>query len=251
MVLDLRRPCPRGIWITRASTSATHSQARPKPDIRTMLIRRSGGALVPATSRCDLGRRQRTVAHLRRMPGRSQGPSSASGTSDLVGSAIEKAVEACGMPPGVFSMLHGASHEVGLALVRHPAAKAVAFTGSLGGGRALFDAAAARPEPIPVYAEMGSINPVILLPDALAASAEQIAAAYIKSVTMGVGQYCTNPGLVLGMEDASLERFASAAGRATFRPRTSRWLMPRSPTPTNRRSRKPAMRAGCSRFRTI
>ena len=136
------------------------------------------------------------------------------GTSDLVAGAIEKAVKACDMPAGVFSMVHGASHEVGLALVRHPAAKAVAFTGSLGGGRALFDAAAARPEPIPVYAEMGSINPVILLPGALAAGAERIGAAYVKSVTMGVGQFCTNPGLVLGVEDASLDRFVSAAAHA-------------------------------------
>jgi NADP-dependent aldehyde dehydrogenase len=136
------------------------------------------------------------------------------GTSDLVAGAIDRAVAACGMPAGVFSMVHGASHEVGLALVRHPEARAIAFTGSLAGGRALFDAAAARAEPIPVYAEMGSINPVILLPGALAAGAQQIGAAYIKSVTMGVGQYCTNPGLVLGVEDPSLDRFVSAAGEA-------------------------------------
>ncbi len=144
------------------------------------------------------------------------------GTSELVGEALARAVAYAKFPPGVFSLLHGAAHQVGLALVRHPAARAVAFTGSLAGGRALFDAAASRPEPIPVYAEMGSVNPVLLLPGALAARADDIAGAYIQSVTMGVGQFCTNPGLVFGLQSEPLDRFVGAAGRAAeaFSPAT-------------------------------
>jgi NADP-dependent aldehyde dehydrogenase len=118
------------------------------------------------------------------------------GTSELVGSVVEQAARECGAPEGIFSMLYGPGREVGTALVRHPLIKAVGFTGSRAGGRALMDAAAARPEPIPVYAEMGSINPVFLLPGAVQASPEQLATGLHASVTLGVGQFCTNPGLV-------------------------------------------------------
>ncbi|AFK02935.1 Aldehyde Dehydrogenase [Emticicia oligotrophica DSM 17448] len=119
------------------------------------------------------------------------------GTSELVGKAIQKAAEATGMPDGVFSLLFDDGHEIGLALVTHPAIKAVGFTGSYRGGKALFDAAAARPEPIPVYAEMGSVNPVFVLPRILEANGASIAQNFINSVTLGVGQFCTNPGMLL------------------------------------------------------
>lgn len=118
------------------------------------------------------------------------------GTSELVALCVQQAVKDCGAPEGTFSLLYGAGREVGIALVKHPLVKAVGFTGSRAGGRALMDAAAARPEPIPVYAEMGSINPVFLLPGALKQNAESIAAGLHGSVTLGVGQFCTNPGLV-------------------------------------------------------
>src|SRR4051794_17929233 len=120
------------------------------------------------------------------------------GVSEMVARAILAAIEATGMPNGVFSMLHGAGHEVGLGLVRHSAAQAVGFTGSLRGGRALFDAAAARPEPIPVYAEMGSVNPVFVLPGAIAGEPgrEQWAKALAAAVTGSAGQLCTKPGVV-------------------------------------------------------
>jgi alpha-ketoglutaric semialdehyde dehydrogenase len=127
-------------------------------------------------------------------------------TSDMVAGAIERAARVTEMPEGVFSLVQGASYEVGLALVRHPLTQAVGFTGSLRGGRAIFDAAAARPSPIPVYAEMGSINPVFLLPSALEAREDSIAQALAQSITLGVGQYCTNPGVVLGVRSQSLER---------------------------------------------
>ena len=131
------------------------------------------------------------------------------GTSELVAHAIQAAAVATQMPAGVFSLIHGASHQVGLGLVRHPAIKAVSFTGSLKGGRALFDAAAARPEPIPVYAEMGSTNPVFILPGALKQNASVIAEGLLQSVTMGVGQFCTNPGLVFGLHDENFAAFTA------------------------------------------
>jgi len=118
------------------------------------------------------------------------------GASELVSRAILAAAKKTGMPDGVYSMVHGGV-EAGLALVNDPHIKAVGFTGSLGGGRAIYNAAAARPEPIPVYAEMGSINPVFMLPGAVAERAEAIGSGLAGSITLGVGQFCTNPGLIL------------------------------------------------------
>jgi NADP-dependent aldehyde dehydrogenase len=132
------------------------------------------------------------------------------GTSELVAGAIVKAAREMHMPEGVFSMLHGRSPELSLALVRHPATAAVGFTGSLGAGRALFDAAAARPRPIPVYAEMGSVNPLFLLRGALAERSDQIAQGLRQSVTMGVGQFCTKPGVIVGLDDDATRRFAES-----------------------------------------
>ena len=111
-------------------------------------------------------------------------------------------------------MLQGCGHSLGLGLVTHPTTKAVAFTGSQRGGRALFDAAVRRTEPIPVFAEMGSTNPVLLLPGALAERPQQIAQGYVQSVTLGVGQFCTNPGLVLGLEGQPLAVFRDAVASA-------------------------------------
>lgn len=118
------------------------------------------------------------------------------GTSEFVGLLVQQAVHDCNAPEGTFSLLFGPGRDIGMALVKHPLVKAVGFTGSRAGGRALMDAAAARPEPIPVYAEMGSINPVFLLSGALRQNAEAIASGLQASVTLGVGQFCTNPGLV-------------------------------------------------------
>jgi 2,5-dioxopentanoate dehydrogenase len=133
------------------------------------------------------------------------------GTSELVAAAIVRAAERTGMPEGVFSLLHGRGHALGLALVRHPATKAVGFTGSLRAGRALHDAGSTRQVPIPVYAEMGSVNPVFVLPGALAERGQKIAEGLKASVTLGVGQFCTCPGLVLGMESEPMRQFADQA----------------------------------------
>ncbi len=132
-------------------------------------------------------------------------------TCELAARAILSAATKCGIPPGTFSMVHGRSHDVGINLVRHSKAKAAAFTGSLKGGRALLYVASSRPEPIPFYAEMGSVNPVFILPEALAHFRNEIAEAYIQSLNMGVGQFCTNPGLVLGIDGPELSAFIATA----------------------------------------
>lgn len=123
------------------------------------------------------------------------------GTCELVGDTIINAVQKTGMPAGIFNMVQGRSNDVGMAIVKHPLIKAVGFTGSYCGGKALFNAAAQRPEPIPVYAEMSSTNPVFILPGALKDKKDDIANGLAASVTLGVGQFCTNPGLVF-LEDS-------------------------------------------------
>ncbi|WP_044875410.1 aldehyde dehydrogenase (NADP(+)) [Pseudomonas sp. LFM046] len=135
-------------------------------------------------------------------------------TAEWVADAIVRAAEKTAMPAGVFNMIYGGG--VGEWLVKHPAIQAVGFTGSLRGGRALCDMAAARPQPIPVFAEMSSINPVLLLPEALKSRGEQVAQELAASVVLGAGQFCTNPGLVIGIRSpefsAFLERFAALMG---------------------------------------
>lgn len=128
-------------------------------------------------------------------------------TAELVGEAIIRAADSTGMPAGVFNMIYGAG--VGEPLVKHPAIQAVGFTGSLKGGRALCDLAAARPQPIPVFAEMSSINPVLVLPAALQTRGEQIARELVDSVVLGCGQFCTNPGLVIGIASPAFSLFVA------------------------------------------
>lgn len=118
-------------------------------------------------------------------------------TNELFAHAMDRAINHRGMPSGLFSLLQGSTNELGGDLVRHDQTRAVGFTGSLGGGRALMDIAAARPRPIPVYAEMGSINPVFIAEDAMATRGDEIAAGLVASVTMGTGQFCTSPGVVV------------------------------------------------------
>ncbi|PCM45968.1 aldehyde dehydrogenase (NADP(+)) [Marinobacter sp. ANT_B65] len=133
------------------------------------------------------------------------------GTSELVGRAVQKAIATCELPSGVFSLLYGAGNELGQALVTDPRIQAVGFTGSRSGGTALMQAANNRPQPIPVYAEMSSINPVVLMPAALEARAEALGKDFIASLNMGAGQFCTNPGLILSIKSAALDRFKMAA----------------------------------------
>ncbi|WP_166366415.1 aldehyde dehydrogenase (NADP(+)) [Pseudomonas akapageensis] len=133
-------------------------------------------------------------------------------TSEFVANAISRAIEKVGLPVGVFSMIYGAG--VGELLVKHPQIKAVGFTGSLKGGRALCDMAAARKEPIPVFAEMSSINPVIVLPRAAKARGAAIAAQVADSIVMGCGQFCTNPGLVIGLQSPEFAQLTAELAKA-------------------------------------
>jgi 2,5-dioxopentanoate dehydrogenase len=128
-------------------------------------------------------------------------------TCQLIGNAIAKAAKETGMPDGTFSMLHGRSNEVGGTLVTHPLIKAVAFTGSFKGGKALYDLAVRRPEPIPVYAEMGSVNPVFFLPEAVKLGGESLASQFSQSVTLGSGQFCTNPGFCILIDNEESKLF--------------------------------------------
>jgi 2,5-dioxopentanoate dehydrogenase len=136
------------------------------------------------------------------------------GTSELVAGAILAAVEEAGAPTGVFSLLSGTDHALGEALVKDARITAVGFTGSRAGGLALMNHAASRPVPIPVYAEMSSINPVVLMPARLAEAAEELAAGYVSSLSMGAGQFCTNPGIVLAVASPATTRFAAAVAAA-------------------------------------
>lgn len=129
------------------------------------------------------------------------------GTCELAGQAVMQAVRKNRIPPGVFSLLQAKNTDVGAALVQHPLIKAVAFTGSFAGGRALFDLACSRPEPIPAYAEMGSVNPGFFLPQIIDDKGTSLAVALAESLTLGVGQFCTAPGLVVVIKDAATDLF--------------------------------------------
>jgi NADP-dependent aldehyde dehydrogenase len=143
-------------------------------------------------------------------------------TCQLIGNAIAKAAKETGMPDGVFSMLHGVSTGVGGTLVTHPLIKAVAFTGSFKGGKALYDLAVRRPEPIPVYAEMGSVNPIFFLPGAVKQGGASLASQFGQSVTLGSGQFCTNPGfcILINGEESKLfiQQVAEALSETTMHP---------------------------------
>lgn len=143
-----------------------------------------------------------------------KGHSAHPGVSDLIAQAIDAAIKSCNLHPGVFSQIQGGNRAVGTALVQHPLIRAVGFTGSLGGGRALFDLCASRPEPIPFFGELGSVNPMFLMPAALAARGEAIAHGWAGSLTMGAGQFCTNPGIAVAIEGPDAEAFSSAATAA-------------------------------------
>jgi NADP-dependent aldehyde dehydrogenase len=143
-----------------------------------------------------------------------KGHSAHPGTGEIVADAIQAAIAKCKMPAGVFSLIQGGKRDVGQALVQHPLIRAVGFTGSLGGGRALFDLCAARPEPIPFFGELGSVNPMFLLPEAVKARGADIGKGWAGSLTMGAGQFCTNPGIAVVIGDAAADVFVEAAKAA-------------------------------------
>jgi NADP-dependent aldehyde dehydrogenase len=200
-----------GWWVdARVDTALPNRAPVPKPDIRKMLVPMGpvvvfGAANFPLAYSTAGG--DTTSALAAGCPVIVKAHPAHAETSELVAGAIRRAIEKTGMPIDVFQHLHGASFEVGQALVKHPLTKAVGFTGSLAGGKALFDLANKRPEPIPVFAEMSSINPVVLLPETLKRDADKTATMLAGSITLGVGQFCTNPGLIFAIEGEGLNQF--------------------------------------------
>lgn len=143
-----------------------------------------------------------------------KGHSAHPGTGEIVAQAVDTAIKALGLHPGVFSLVQGGKRDVGESLVQHPLIKAVGFTGSLGGGRALFDLCARRPEPIPFFGELGSVNPMFLLPHAVKARGEAIAKGWAGSLTLGAGQFCTNPGIAVVIDGPEAQAFIATAKEA-------------------------------------
>lgn len=200
-----------GSWVEATIDTAIPDRVPiPKPDIRKMLVP-LGPIVVFGASNFPLAYStaggDTASAFAAGCPVLVKSHPMHAGTGELVASAIIRAVEKTGMPNGTFSNLNSSGIEVGQKLVSHPGVKAVGFTGSIRGGRALYDLASQREEPIPVFAEMGSINPVVILPKALETRGVDLAKTYAKSITLGTGQFCTNPGLLLGIKGASLDRF--------------------------------------------
>ena len=199
-----------GTWVdARIDRALPERKPLPRPDIRRMLIPIGPVAVFGASNfplAFSVAGGDTASALAAGCPVIVKAHTAHPATSEIAARAIIAAAAASGMPAGVFSLLQSTRNDIARALVQHPRVKAVGFTGSLGAGRALFGAAAARPEPIPVYAEMGSVNPVFILPGALAERGTSIAEALKDSVTLGVGQFCTNPGLTIGLAD---ERFAA------------------------------------------
>lgn len=189
-----------GSWVdARIETAQPQRLPLPKPDLRYMQIG-LGPVVVFGASNFPLAFSvaggDTASALAAGCPVIVKAHSAHPATSALVGTAIQTAAQKTKMPDGVFSLLFGDGTTTGIQLVKHPLVKAVGFTGSYRGGKALFDAAVSRPEPIPVYAEMGSSNPVFILPEAMKERGAAIAAGFSGSVTLGVGQFCTNPGLL-------------------------------------------------------
>ncbi|MDB6093146.1 MAG: aldH [Verrucomicrobia bacterium] len=201
----------RGDWLdARIETADPARKPLPKPDHRSML-RAIGPVVVFGSSNFpfaySVAGGDTASAFAAGCPVIVKAHPAHPGTGELVGLLIVEAVKECGLPEGTFSLLFDAGFEVGQALVKHPLVKAVGFTGSLRGGRALVDLAAARPEPIPVYAEMGSTNPVFILPGALPEKSAMIVEGLHASATVGVGQFCTNPGIVVLERSPAAEAF--------------------------------------------
>lgn len=200
-----------GSWVdARIDRADPGRKPVPKPDLRRMLVP-IGPVVVFCASNFPLAFSvaggDTASALAAGCPVIVKAHSAHPGTAEIAGEAILRAAAASGMPDGVFSLIHGSGAVVGQLLAAHPAVRAVALTGSLRAGRALAETAARRPVPIPVFAEMGSVNPVVLLPGALRERAEAIAEGLKASATLGCGQFCTKPGLVLGIRGPDFDRF--------------------------------------------
>lgn len=212
------REAEEGSWVdARIDRGDSSRKPMPKPDLRAMLVPIGPIAVFGASNfplAYSVAGGDTASALAAGCPVVVKAHPMHPGTSELVASAIVRAARATGMPGGVFSMVHGRSHEVGRALVEHPAIAAVGFTGSKQGGAALFRVAALRDRPIPVFAEMGSVNPVFVLPAALAARGAQVGAAVAASALLACGQFCTSPGMVAFVDGDGAESLVAAVQSA-------------------------------------
>lgn len=221
--------CAEGTWLDIRIDTGDPNRNPPKPDLRKMLVPLGPVVVFGASNfpfaystaggdtACALAAGCTVI--IKAHPAHAQ-------TSELVANAVQKAAKKCYLPKAVFIHLHGASFEVGKALVQHPLTKAVGFTGSFEGGKALFDLANAREEPIPVFAEMGSVNPVFLLPEKLKKDTASIASMYAVSITQGAGQFCTNPGILVGIKSNSLNEFEKLLGEQIEKVKPVKMLHP-------------------------
>jgi alpha-ketoglutaric semialdehyde dehydrogenase len=208
----------KGDYLDRRHDEALPDRAPlPRPDLR-MIQRPIGPVAVFGASNFPLAFSTAggdTAAALAAgCPVVVKGHSAHPGTGEIVAQAIDAALKKLGMHPGIFSLIQGGKRDVGQSLVQHPLIKAVGFTGSLAGGRALYDLCAQRPEPIPFFGELGSVNPMFLLPEAVKARGEAIAKGWAGSLTMGAGQFCTNPGISVIIDSPEADAFVEAATEA-------------------------------------
>jgi NADP-dependent aldehyde dehydrogenase len=209
--------CEKGEWLGASIDTAIPDKVPPKPDIRKMLVPLGpvvvfGASNFPFAYSTAGG--DTACAFAAGCPVIVKAHPAHAETSEIVANAVLIAAEKCKMPKGIFAHIHGGGFEVGKALVMHQYTKAVGFTGSYLGGKQLFDWGNQRKEPIPVFSEMGSINPVFLMPEKLKSSASEIAQQYAGSITLGVGQFCTNPGIIIGIESEALKIFVHDLGKA-------------------------------------
>jgi alpha-ketoglutaric semialdehyde dehydrogenase len=210
--------CEKGYWM-EASIDVDAAAQPPKPDLRKHLVPLGpvvvfGSSNFPFAYSTAGGDTASALAAgctviIKAHPAHLE-------TSILAAACVNRAMEQCQLSPFVFQHVIGNSHQVGEWLVKHPATRAVAFTGSQAGGKQLFDWGAQRSVPIPVFAEMGSVNPVFLLPEKLQQDAAAMAAQLAASFSLGVGQFCTKPGLIIGLESESLQAFVQALQHATW-----------------------------------
>ena len=207
--------CEKGDWLEARINTAVNDVAPPKPDIRKMLVPLGpvvvfGAANFPFAYSTAGG--DTASAFAAGCPVIVKAHPAHAATSELMATAIHKAAANCYLPAAVFTHVHGVSHDVGKALIENKFTKAVGFTGSFTGGKQLFDWANERKEPIPVFAEMSSVNPVFLLPEKMKTAVADIAKQYAGSITLGVGQFCTNPGLIIGIDNDDLQNFINVLG---------------------------------------
>lgn len=204
-----------GSWVEASIDTADDSLTPPKPDVRKILVPVGpvvvfGASNFPFAFSTAGGDTASALASGSTVV--VKGHSAHAETSQAVFEAMQKAIQKAGVPPNTVQHLLGSGNTVGKALVMHPHTKGVGFTGSFAGGKALVEYASQREAPIPVFAEMSSINPVVFYPDTLAKNAPALATSYAASITLGMGQFCTNPGLLIGLKSVDFDNFLSLLG---------------------------------------